>query len=45
MPLAQAISQGQVHYLKDVGHIPHIEAPAAFAELLLKLLAEMDQAD
>ncbi len=43
--LARAIDQGPVHYLKDVGHIPHIEAPDAFTELLLKLLSEMGQAD
>lgn len=43
--LANAIGQEPVHYLTDVGHIPHIEAPDAFAALLLKLLALMDQAD
>jgi pimeloyl-ACP methyl ester carboxylesterase len=39
--LAAALGQGDVRYLKDVGHIPHIEAPEAFADLLLKLLAEI----
>ncbi|MGJ8627089.1 MAG: alpha/beta fold hydrolase [Sulfitobacter sp.] len=32
--LARAIGQGPVTYLKDVGHIPHIEAPEAFATAL-----------
>ncbi len=40
--LAAAIGQSQVHYLKDVGHIPHIEAPHEFTELLLELLKEIE---
>ena len=39
--LAAAIDQGAVVYLKDVGHIPHIEAPDAFMDALKGLLAEM----
>ena len=39
--LAAAIDQGPVHYIQEVGHIPHIEAPEAFIALLTKLLAEI----
>lgn len=42
--IATALDQGPVLYLKDVGHIPHIEAPEAFANLLLNLLEEISQA-
>ncbi len=41
--LATALGQGGVSYLRDVGHIPHIEAPDAFAQLLLRLLDEIVQ--
>ncbi|MEM6305154.1 MAG: alpha/beta fold hydrolase [Pseudomonadota bacterium] len=40
--LAEAFGDIDVRYLKDVGHIPHIEAPEEFAALLLELLREMD---
>lgn len=39
--LAKALDQGPVLYLKDVGHIPHIEAPKAFEAALLRTLREI----
>ncbi|MGJ8545640.1 MAG: alpha/beta fold hydrolase [Sulfitobacter sp.] len=39
--LAAAIGQSPVHYIQQVGHIPHIEAPEAFHALLIQLLAEI----
>ena len=35
------IGQEDVIYLKDAGHIPHIEAPEAFMASVLSLLEEM----
>jgi pimeloyl-ACP methyl ester carboxylesterase len=39
--LAIALGQGPVTYLKDTGHIPHIESPEAFASALLAALARI----
>ena len=39
--LAAALDQGDVIYLQDVGHIPHIEAPEAFMDALVPLLETM----
>ncbi len=43
--LARALDQGPVTYLKDVGHIPHIEAPAAFKAALLSALNNIMNVD
>ena len=42
--IADALGQSEVAYLRNVGHIPHIEAPEAFEDLLLSLLAEITHA-
>ena len=39
--LSNLIGQGQPHILTDVGHIPQIEAPAAFQALLISVLSDM----
>lgn len=41
--LAAALGQGDVIYLEDVGHIPHIEAPEAFMAALLSVLKSLPQ--
>ena len=41
--LSIALGQGPVTYLADTGHIPHIEAPEAFAEALLAAIARISQ--
>ena len=41
--LAAAIGQAPVRYLKDVGHVPHIEAPRAFSAALVSVLGEMTE--
>ncbi|MGC1495370.1 MAG: alpha/beta hydrolase [Sulfitobacter sp.] len=43
--LARALDQEPVLYLKDVGHIPHIEAPAAFKAALLDALNDIMSAN
>ena len=42
--LAAAIGQMPVMYLKDVGHIPHLEAPDIFMKTLKRALSEIAQA-
>lgn len=39
--LARVINQGPVTYLKDVGHIPHIESPEAFAAALVAAIEDI----
>ena len=39
--LARALDQSPVIYLKETGHIPHIESPEAFADALRTALARI----
>ena len=39
--LARALGQSPVIYLKETGHIPHIESPEAFADALRTALARI----